>query len=268
MDSKRTTGRIDLENNYRYLNNFFNEYTASFMGRDEFTDENISLKIYHTHRVVNIAEEISGYISNSYETQLLSITAALLHDIGRFEQFHTYKTFNDAHSENHALLGLKIIEDKKLLRDYENTSKNIILDAIRSHNMKDLPPNLSPESETVAKVVRDADKLDIMRVLCDYYPTREKKKNEGLEVNLPDTEGYTESIIEDIYAHKTIDNSKRNNYNDMKLVHLAWIFDLNYDQSLSIYKSKGYHKTIFKYLPDDEEIHELYNYIEKYLSDY
>lgn len=38
----------------------------------------------------------------------------LFHDVGRFYQFTVYRTFNDALSENHAKLGLKVIKDLPL----------------------------------------------------------------------------------------------------------------------------------------------------------
>ena len=42
-----------------------------------------------------------------HDVQLAEIMG-LFHDVGRFRQYSIYKTFNDAQSEDHADLGLKV----------------------------------------------------------------------------------------------------------------------------------------------------------------
>ena len=56
----------------------------------------------------------------SGEALYMAETAALLHDIGRFEQFHRYKTFSDARSEDHAALGVDAIKEEGLLQSIDN----------------------------------------------------------------------------------------------------------------------------------------------------
>lgn len=270
MEKERISSEISIEDYFSKAKEIFSNYADSFLGDDSFINQNIELKKIHTFNVVNIAKKIACEIfkENEEENIYLSQIAALFHDIGRFPQFSKYRTFNDSLSENHALLGIKVINENSLINNLTQIQKKIIIEAIRAHNMKDIPDNLNGITKKVSLLLRDADKLDIMRVLTDYYPIREQKKNEGLEVNLPDTPGYNKEIIDDIYEHKTIANSKRKNYNDMKLVHLSWIFNLNFDITRSIYKSCGYHNILFKYLPHDEDLHKLHNYIQNFLSAY
>ncbi|MBN2401846.1 MAG: hypothetical protein JXN64_05560 [Spirochaetes bacterium] len=56
--------------------------------------------------------------------------ADLLHYIGRFEQYARYKTFVDIRSENHALPGIKILKESKILKTIDPDMREIVLRAI------------------------------------------------------------------------------------------------------------------------------------------
>jgi putative nucleotidyltransferase with HDIG domain len=59
---------------------------------------------------------------NTKSLQLeLAETIALFHDIGRFEQFKTYGTFDDRASENHATIGLKVLKATDILNRLTET---------------------------------------------------------------------------------------------------------------------------------------------------
>ena len=49
--------------------------------------------------------------------------AALLHDAGRFQQYAEYKTFSDALSEDHAELGVKVIQNSGLLDNVKSVQQ-------------------------------------------------------------------------------------------------------------------------------------------------
>lgn len=80
----------------------------------------------------------------------------ILHDIGRFEQLKRYHTFHDAKSCNHAFLSADLlkefgIHDSKL--DF----------CIRWHSAYQLP-ECEESLRQMAELLRDADKIDIIRV--------------------------------------------------------------------------------------------------------
>jgi len=53
-------------------------------------------------------------------------TVALFHDIGRFEQFRTYGTFNDKKLGNHATLGLKVLKETNVLSQLTKTQRQCV----------------------------------------------------------------------------------------------------------------------------------------------
>jgi HD superfamily phosphodiesterase len=50
--------------------------------------------------------DIGKSIALSQQDLIVDEAAALLHDIGRFEQYRRYQAFVDSKSENHAALGV------------------------------------------------------------------------------------------------------------------------------------------------------------------
>jgi putative nucleotidyltransferase with HDIG domain len=235
----------------------FKRYVKLYYGEDEFINRNISLKEDHTLRVLDIARRICSEEKLDPPTAEMAVFAALYHDIGRFEQFKTYRTFIDGASVNHAHLGAEILRNNNLLEGLDTPDAGIVITAVECHNMKEIPSDLPHIAETVLKVVRDADKIDIMQILCEYYNQRSSAANEALELGLPDTPGYTAEIYDDVYNGRGVLNSLRKNYNDMKLGHLAWIYDLNFSSSFRIYRENNYVGKIIRHLPDNPEIKKL-----------
>ena len=99
--------------------NFFREwfwdYVDDFSSVDSFIHDNIEMKIEHTAKVCENILLLAKSENVREEGCRLAETIALFHDLGRFEQFFRYKTFKDSESENHALLGIKILEKKGIL---------------------------------------------------------------------------------------------------------------------------------------------------------
>ena len=73
--------------------------------------DGIILKEKHTWKVVKNCENLAKHLNLNEHDSLLAKMIGLFHDVGRFYQFTVYRTFNDALSENHAKLGLKVIKD-------------------------------------------------------------------------------------------------------------------------------------------------------------
>ena len=75
------------------------------------------------------------------DRKIANVTA-LLHDIGRFEQFRNYQTFLDLNSVNHAELGLSILEREQVLNALSTDERECIISGIRYHNRATLPSDL------------------------------------------------------------------------------------------------------------------------------
>ena len=125
----------------------------------------MALKLHHTDMVVANAKAIIEGEGMDAETAEVCELAALLHDTGRYEQLRRYNTFRDSDSVDHAVFSHDIVREKGWLGGHPH--KDAILNAVLFHNRRDVPDGLDPLTFAAAHCTRDADKLDIFRVLED-----------------------------------------------------------------------------------------------------
>ena len=117
------------------------------------------------------------------------------------------------------------------------------------------------------KLIRDADKLDIFRIIIEYEKERENNPNPAID-NLPFTPGYNKQLVEDIFLERQISNSLLKNYNDRKLYELSWILDLNFSFSLKYIKEKKVLEMLINCLPENEEINKIFNHLNQYIDNF
>ena len=143
----------------------------------------------------------------------------------------------------------------------------IILNAINFHNRFSVPVDLNNSCLEYSKMLRDADKLDIWRIVADYYTKKTNESNSGIELDLPDTPGVSESVCRDLHKQSIVRISSLRNLNDFKLLQLGWVYDLNFSWSHRILLEKGYLESIYSTLPMIPEVNEIYENIMLYLND-
>lgn len=197
----------------KYIN-FFNDYTDKF----DTNMNAIALKKEHTYRVVNKCALLAKSLNLNNEDLELSMIIGLFHDIGRFYQYTEYGSFFDYKTIDHGDLGVEIVNNQKILED--NPNKEIIIKAIRNHNKYEIENNLSEREKLFCKVIRDADKLDILELVIEG---KIKVSNHNEE--------YNENAINDIINGKQLLISKYPNDVDKTLVRFGLINDINFDYS-------------------------------------
>ena len=222
------------------LKTWFDDYAKGFYSEDPFVTKNIDLKKEHTLKVCEAIIEIGKSMHLSSEDLCLAEASALLHDIGRFEQFKRYRTFLDYKSEDHAALGVKVIRDNNVLQDIEPGMANIILRAVEYHNRADLPEGENHRSLFFMKLLRDAKKIDILRVVTDYYQNGGPNRNPSIELDLPDINRISDSVCTALMRGKTAQMSELRTLNDFKLLQIGWVYDINFPMTFRIIREKGY----------------------------
>ena len=118
-----------------------------------------------------------------------------------------------------------------------------------------------------SKLIRDADKLDILKLISENYEEEGKRQESGLELYLPDTAGCSESIIKDILNNRMAKMGDVKNLNDVKLLRLSWIFDINFPATFSILKKHKYLDTIISSMPEAEDTCTIRKHLEDYLNE-
>jgi HD superfamily phosphohydrolase YqeK len=237
---------------------WFDNYVNSFADDEDKTFCPLKLKTEHSRIVAKEIVDIANSIGFTKHDLLIAECIGLLHDIGRFEQYKKYRTFKDRDSENHAHIALKVLKSTTVLDGFEPAEKTMILRAIEFHNVKQIPDNLTPKEKVFAQLIRDADKIDIFRIVIDYYRNMHKLRNEALDLGLPDAPGFTECIIQDSLNGKTADYNMMKTLNDFKVLQLGWVYDISFTRSFEIISERKFLDDIYNYLPKTKQVNIIY----------
>jgi len=245
---------------------WFTGYVHTFKFVDQGIQQNIDLKVDHTIRVckeiLNIGEQLG---LNDDELRLAEIIA-LLHDIGRFEQISRYQTFMDSKSVDHAELGVKILKHFEILKPFDDPIKELIYCSVKYHSKPALPVFENETCIFFTKLIRDADKLDILNVVTEYYHRKGGEKNGSIVLELPDTPGISEGVYRNLMMKSSVNIEHVRNLNDFKLLQAGWIFDINFQPALDCIKRRHYIQLIHEVLPESKEINEIFNLINSVLK--
>jgi len=235
---------------------WFYGYVASFYGDDALANDNIKLKEDHTRRMCVDTIIIADELGLNDEQKMIAETISLLHDVGRFEQFKKYRSYNDVGTENHSLLGLKVLTDKKILECLDEKERNIIKTAIRLHGEKDLPKGLEGEMGFFARLIRDIDKLDIYYVMVSRVGDfRRNAEESAATLGFSQKEGYSKDVIRAVMENRTINYKDIKSINDMIIMMLGWVVDVNFVPVLKEIKKRKLFEQMIAVLPDTEDIH-------------
>lgn len=214
----------------------------------------IQLKIDHSLRVLAEAESILASEGVPQEHARLCRLAALFHDAGRFPQLDRFGTFSDAQSVNHARLGVQTIKREGLLSALSPQDRKTVLTAIVLHNVRLLPRGLSPAAGRAARVVRDADKLDIIPVILASLDGA-GHSNKVVTLNTKSApDKFSAAIARQLSNRELADYARMEYSNDFRLLLLSWVYDLNHAHSARMFLERDYIDRLVEGLPDTAEM--------------
>ena len=241
----------------------FLKYTEKY----NLSNEKLKREQLHSLRVMKKSRIIAQSLKLSEEEIQIATLIGLLHDIGRFEQYTKYNTFSDHNSIDHAELGIRILQENNYIKNYIEDENwiNIILIAIKNHNKYKIEKGLNKKKELFCKIIRDADKADIMYEGANVFWNTESEKSDLENAKVKQEE------IDSIKNHTLIDRRKlkRESELDGMLIMLCFIFDINYPKTFEIIDKDEVVETIFKRFNfKDEETKEKMKEIRKELKEY
>ena len=240
--------------NREQVTTFFNSYVAAY----DADNPKRRLKIEHTYKVAEMAERIAGSIDADTDLAWLS---GMLHDIGRFEQLKRYNTFVDAVSLDHALLSSRLLFEEGLIEqvapelDYEE--RHILECAIRNHSLYRLPEGLAEVELTYCNILRDADKLDIFRAICEtpleelYSFTREELDASEVSEEVKACYNNRTAVLKCMWKTPA----------DRYVAHICLVFELVYPASRKLAKEQGYVDQLLHDVPKNPDTAMWYQYM-------
>lgn len=232
----------------------FDKYAMNY----DMKERMIEYKYNHSYRVVHQSEEICRSLDLDNVERDLASLIALLHDIARFRQWTDYKTFKDKDSFDHGDEGEKILFEEGEIKNYicDKEDYDIIRKAIRNHNKYIIEDGLSERELLHSKIVRDADKIDILYAFST---------NRLLEIENDDSP-INEEVRKQFYKHESIDRKIVKSVNDRAVAKFSLIFDLYYDYSLERVYSEKYIDKIYEGMKNKELFKEFYEEAIRFLK--
>lgn len=280
--------------NREHIKKTFQEYTDRY----DSANPKIKFKIDHTYRVANLCEQIAQSLELSAAEVDLAWLSGMLHDVRRFEQLRRYNTFSDAQSIDHARFAVELLYDEGLIADYvpEISTTELVADArtwrsmgganesptaqsedmplsdilqtlriaIGEHSAYRIQKGLDERTRMFCQILRDADKVDIFRVICDT-PMEEVY---GFQTKDILCSAITPEVMQAFYEHHAVLRKLKKCPADYIVAHGSLTFELVYPESLRIAKEQGYLKQMMSFQSENPDTAEIFEDLRKDLNDY
>jgi len=233
---------------------FFACYVDGFLLRDPGYDENIEIKREHSLRVAEHAAAIADSLDLAPDLDRACRLAGLFHDLGRFEQFRDWRTFNDRASVDHGRLGCALLGRVPALAGESVRVRRLVRAAVMLHNRRALPKAAPEDHLLVTRVVRDADKLDIIRVMVGHFAPGQAL-NPVVTLGLKnEPAAWTETIAAAVRGRRLGEYGQMVYVNDFKLLLLSWVYDLNFPAARRRLLKSGLVQRLASLLPPAPEM--------------
>jgi len=261
---------LDGEEILEELRRLYDAYVDAYRLEDGSLPRLMQLKRAHTGFVVKNAAMIADGESFSPLERETALAAALLHDTGRYEQLKRYNTFKDSESVDHAVFSHDIVKASGWLEKAGVSRPDAVLAAVLYHNRRDLPGGLDPVTLAAAQTVRDADKLDIFRVLEHEVANTDWRKDSRAFWNLDAKALPNPEVVASIMAGMPVDYQAIRSLSDFVLIQVGWMVSgLYYETSRKACAGRGhlaYRRDFLHQLTSDPSIDRVCDLAERVLS--
>ena len=225
---------------------WFDTFSTSYV--NEETHGPLELKIQHTARVTMHARRIASSQALEPAVERATRLAAMFHDVGRFPQFARWRTFRDPDSANHGKLGASALREHHVLADETAEVGRLTLVAVALHNRYALPEQLDRDARVVTDIVRDADKIDILRIFSMELSKPEPSPDVVLHV-AREPEQWSPAIADMLMEGRVPDYKELHFVNDFVMLLCSWLPELAFEESRKIVREAGTIEMLLDTLP-------------------
>ncbi|HEY3373246.1 MAG TPA: HD domain-containing protein [Prolixibacteraceae bacterium] len=218
----------------------------------------------HSLRVVANSLLLAKVLLQTEEEKRIATVNALFHDLGKAALISkNIEALNI--QRDHATVSAKIIQQTEFYQGLSAETQLIILKSVENHNKLKLPKLDSEQQTLFARLLRDADKLDIFDSSYRFF-----KEKYGIQplitTDLNSSTEVSEKILKSILAGKTAMVEDMKSMNDYKLLLISMAFDLNFKYTFRIMSEKQYIQKIYETLPKRDQIIDVYRSIKLFVE--
>jgi hypothetical protein len=221
------------------LERWFDGYVAGYRMDDPSDQRNLDIKVEHSRRVRREIRDLGGSVGLDEPGLRFADAAALLHDVGRFEQYARFRTFQDHRSLDHAAHGVAVLRAAGVLDGIGAEAGETLLRVIGNHNRLTVPDTEPEPCLRMSLLLRDADKLDIFRVVLEHHEETGEGSGGPVMHGLLDIPEISPDVAADIEAGVQVRMNRLRTVADFTLMNMGWIFDLNFPASFRTVAERG-----------------------------
>ena len=219
----------------------------------------------HSLRVAQNSLTIAKVVLQNEDENYTAELIGLFHDIGKAAMIAIGTDSPSTIQRDHAELSVKQIQQMNFYAELTTEDQLIVLKAIENHSKIKLG-KLDNEQQTMfARILRDADKLDIYDSSYRFF--KERFGNQPLSTfDLINHTDVSEKIVKAIMSGKPALVEDMKTMNDYKLLLLAMAFDLNFKISFKIMSEKQYVQKIYETLPKRDQVIDAFRAIKLFVE--
>ena len=238
----------------------FKNYVKNY----DMSDFDIAYKYNHSYRVMELSEFLSKKLNLKAKDIELATIIGLYHDIGRFEEDKRFDRFGVHKSFDHGDYGRDVLLKEELVKQIPIEKKyyTLIAKTVEMHNKYEIEYNLDKKTLMHCKIVRDADKLDIIKSASEgILPMR--VLNEKISA-----EEVSDDVKEEFYNNMQIKKRKKSVHSSANAIIslLALIYDINYKESIEYLVNNNIIDNLYKRVKDKKGYKEYFDHINEYIK--
>jgi len=252
---------------YNSFSTELSDYVQSLNVQEFQTQMAVIQNDFHSQQVAANCSTIGKALDLNEEELSMARLIALLHDIGRYHQIINHTTNGEnSRAADHAESGIDIITNFDTFKDLNEAEQRILTTVIWNHNKPEIPKKEDRYVVFYLKLLRDADKIDSMRITTEFLGDMKKKQNVVLNKNFIDKPVVHKSVYEAIIKETIPPKDSIMTLYEYILFQLSWVFDINFRKSYHILNNKQYVKLLYKYLPKNDANINIYRIVRIYID--
>jgi len=249
-----------------FFQDWFKYHVLTFREFDPLHQRSIDMKEAHTFRVCAAIDRIAAGLGLLENDRRIAFVTALFHDIGRFPQYRKYRTFRDPDSDNHAKLSLWELNRHRVLHSLDLAERLLISRAIIFHNRRRLPCRLDQNTALHCQLIRDADKVDILRVMVEQFQMEESLRNPVITLGLETDSLVREEVYSLLFEGRAMSYTELKTTNELKVLQMSWVFDINFRPSFEILRERNDIGALAATMPDTPLLREALDFVNNYID--
>jgi len=250
-----------------HIRKWYLEYTRKYAREDGSMHLILQLKLDHSVRVASDCRDMATELLWPADDVMTAEATGVLHDVSRFEQFSKHGTFLDHKSFNHGERGYEIVVESGILDACSPKEKTAILNSIRYHNRRNIEAEMDADSMRFLKLIRDADKLDIIQIVNDTIRSNRHKEYPEILCHVSPDGGATPALIEEIRKHGYGSYEHVKTMTDMNLMRMTWVYNMNYLPALKRLADRRLLEQLDDTMPDDPDVRELMERAQRFVAE-